>query len=172
MKRTTDSRETARIRSKSVISDKKSVESEVLRNQLARALADYDNLRKRVEEEREIWIKFSSERVIIKLLPILDAFEAAQAHLSDQGLAIAIGEFKKVFAEEGIEEIRPKVGEAFDANIHEAIEVVSGGKRGYVAELVLAGWKFEDMAAQAGGKIIRFAKVKVYGERVNKKEEL
>src|SRR3990167_7712913 len=108
---------------------KKSEESEVLRNQLARALADYDLLRKRVEEEREIWIKFSSERVIIKLLPILDAFEAAQAHLGDQGLAIAVSEFKKALSEEGIEEIRPKIGDAFDAKLHEAVDIVEGDKK-------------------------------------------
>ena len=150
--------------------------TEELKSQLARALADYDNLRKRVEEEREIWIKFSSERVIIKLLPILDAFEAAQVHLGDQGLAIAVGEFKKVLSEEGIEEIKPGVGDEFDENIHEAMEIVEGekkatgpvtdsegsltrreasGQEGKIAELVLTGWKFGD------GKIIRFAKVKV-----------
>ena len=143
---------------------KKSEESEVLRNQLARALADYDNLRKRVEEEREIWIKFSSERVIIKLLPILDAFEAAQAHLGDQGLAIAVSEFKKALSEEGIEEIRPKIGDTFDAKLHEAVDIVSppaGGKdKGKIAELVLTGWKFGD------GKIIRFARTKVFGDKI------
>jgi len=144
-------------------------QTEELKGQLARALADYDNLRKRVEDEREIWIKFSSERVIVKCLPILDAFEAAQAHLGDQGLAIAIGEFKKLLAEEEIEEIRPKMGDTFDEKFHEAVDIVNppaGGKeKGKIAELVLTGWKFRD------GKIIRFAKVKVFGDKIESEDK-
>jgi molecular chaperone GrpE len=131
-------------------------EVEETKNQLARALADYDNLRKRTELEHEIWIKFASERILVSLLPVLDNLEAALKHLEDQGLAIAIGEFKKIFAEEGLEEITPKVGEKFDHLVHEVIEAKEGGEKDTIAEVILNGWKFRD------GKVIRFAKVKVY----------
>ena len=130
-------------------------EVEEIKNQLARALADYDNLRKRTELEREIWIKFASERVLVSLLPVLDNLEAALKHLKDQGLAIAVGEFKKIFTEEGLEEIAPKVGEKFDHQIHEAIETEEGGEKNTIARVILNGWKFKD------GKVIRFAKVEV-----------
>mgnify|MGYP001578255473 CR=1 FL=1 len=136
-----------------------------LKIQLARALADYDNLRKRVDQERQVWIDFSSERVLTKLLPVLDMFEAAQNHLNDPGLAISIGEFKKILSEEGIEEIRVAKGDDFDEQLHEAVEVVEEspelveGKKGKISELVLTGWKLMDR------KVIRHAKVKVYGER-------
>lgn len=145
---------------------KKSAKDEVgnLKNQLIRALADYDNLRKRVDTEREVWVKFSTERVLLKLFPVIDILESAQEHLKDRGLAIAISEFKKIFSEEGIEEIVPKKGEEFDPQIHEAIESVQGGKKGTIAELILSGWRFKE------GKLIRVAKVKVFGD-VNKKEE-
>lgn len=139
---------------------------EELKNQLARALADYDNLRKRVESERELWIKFSGERILTKLLPVLDILESAQVHLKDQGLAIALGEFKKVFKDEGVEEIKPSVGDSFDHSVHEVVEAVSGGKRGTIAELVQVGWRFKE------GKVIRAAKVKVYDKESDKKEEL
>jgi molecular chaperone GrpE len=140
---------------------------QVLKNQLVRALADYDNLRKRVETERETWIRFSSERILVKIIPVLDAFESAQEHLKDQGLAIAINEFKKVLEEEGIEEIRPKVGDDFDEKYHEVVEVVEGKDKNKIAELILVGWKFEafgseDPLARREGRIIRFAKVKVF----------
>ena len=140
-------------------------ETEQLKNQLARALADYDNLRKRTEAEREIWAKFSAEEILIKLLPTLDIFESAQRHLNDHGLGLAIGEFKKVLSEESLVEIKPKEGDSFDPKVHEAVESVSGGKKGKVAETVIPGWKFED------GKVVRPAKVKVYGEKI-KEEEL
>lgn len=128
---------------------------------LARALADYDNLRKRSEAEKEIWVKFSSERILNKLLPILDMLESAQGHLKDNGLAISLGEFRKILQEEGLEEINPKPKDAFDHKIHEVVESIEGGKdkKGQIAETVLSGWRF------AGGPIIRFAKVKVFGDK-------
>lgn len=126
--------------------------------QLARALADYDNLRKRGEAEKEIWVKFSSERILAKLLPILDMLESAQGHLKDSGLAISLGEFRKILEEEGLEEIKPKLKDAFDHRIHEVVESIEGGKdkKGQIAETVLSGWRFAN-----GGPVIRYAKVKV-----------
>jgi molecular chaperone GrpE len=115
-----------------------------LKNQLARALADYDNLKKRVELEKEIWVKFSSERILIKMVSVLDMFESALEHVADQGLGIAISEFRKVLEEEGLEEIKPQMGEIFNENLHEAIEAVENGEKDKVAETVLAGWKFRD----------------------------
>jgi len=131
-------------------------ELEAVKGMLARALADYDNLSKRVERERQDLSKIASVGVIIRLLPVLDSLESAQVHLKDQGLAITIGEFKKVLSEEGLTEIRSKVGDEFDENTMEAIEVIEGKDKGKVAELVLAGWKFEDRT------VVRHAKVKVY----------
>jgi molecular chaperone GrpE len=140
-----------------------------LKGQLARALADYDNLRKRTEAEKEFWLKFASERVLTRLIPALDNFESALYHLKDPGLAIAIGEFKKVFEEEGLEEIRPKKDDSFDANLHEAIEMINppaGGEEGKIAELILAGWKFKE------GQVLRHAKVRVYGKPVEKNQKI
>lgn len=127
-----------------------------LKDQLARALADYDNLRKRVEVEKEGWLKFASVKITGRLLPILDNLENMLKHIQDQGLAISIVEFKKVLNEEGFKEIVPKVGEKFDENLMEAIEAVEGGEDGTIAELMLSGWISED------GQVIRHAKVKVY----------
>jgi len=123
--------------------------------QLVRALADYDNLRKRSETEKEIWIKFSSERILTKLLPILDMFESAQDHLKDGGLAIGLTEFKKILQEEGLEEIKPQKGEVFDESCQDAVGVVKGDKKddNKVSEVVLSGWKY------AGGQVIRYAKI-------------
>jgi molecular chaperone GrpE len=126
-----------------------------LKIQLARALADYDNLRKRTELEKEGWLKFASARVIGRLLPVLDNLENMQKHLEDQGLAISIIEFKKVLKEEGFGEILPKEGDSFDENKMEVIEAIAGGEKGKVAELILSGWFNEE-------QVVRHAKVKVY----------
>lgn len=141
-------------------------EVELLKNQLARTLADYDNLRKRTDEEKSLWIRFSSQRVLTALISVLDNFESAQKHLNDSGLAIAISGFKNVFFEEGLEEIIPKVGDYFNHTDFEAVDSVKtddSGKEGKVAEVVLTGWKYKDGEGLADGRqVIRHAKVRVY----------
>lgn len=134
-------------------------EVEVLKNQLARALADYDNLRKRSEEERLVWIKFSAQKFIQNLLPILDALELSLNHTKDQGLAIAVGQLKDLLKAEGLTEIRPETGDKFNEQFEEVVDVLPAstqGTAGAIAELVLSGWKYSD------GPVIRHAKVKVY----------
>lgn len=130
-------------------------ELEIVKGMLARALADYDNLSKRVDRERQDISKIASVGLVVKLLPLLDSLESAEEHLKDQGLAITIGEFKKVLSQEGLDEIRPKVGDEFDEEMMEAIEVVTGASDNKVSELILTGWKFTD------GTVVRHAKVKV-----------
>ena len=46
-----------------------------------RAKADYQNLQKKMEKEREDWIKFASESLIEELLPVAENFEQAIAHV-------------------------------------------------------------------------------------------
>lgn len=137
------------------VEEKINEEAELLKAQLLRTLADYDNLVKRVEREREVFGKVASIGVLTKLMPVLDNIENAEKHLQDPGLAICIGEFKKVFSEEGLNEISPKIGDEFDENLMEAIEVVSGTEDNKISEVVLTGWKFND------GQVVRHAKVKV-----------
>lgn len=135
--------------------DKALLEIGNLKAMLARALADYDNLSKRVEKEREVLGKLASIGVITRLLPVLDNLENAQIHLQDAGLAICIGEFKKILNEEGLIEINPKIGDNFDEHTMEAIEVTAGERDNLVSEVVLKGWKFNN------NQVARHAKVKV-----------
>lgn len=132
-------------------------QTDELKNQLARALADYDNLVKRIERERQDLEKLTSLRVILKLLPVLDNLRASLKHLNDPGLAIALKDFEEVLKSEGIEEIKIDVGSDFDHNLHEATEIVAG-KKGKIVEVVLPGWKFTN------GPVIRHTKVKVGGK--------
>ncbi|KKR29377.1 nucleotide exchange factor GrpE [Candidatus Woesebacteria bacterium RIFCSPHIGHO2_01_FULL_39_32] len=136
------------------------VEVVELKIQLARALADYDNLRKRVEREKEEIIKAGSVVLFEKLLPILDMLARAQEHLKDEGLGQVIGQLNKVLEEEGIVKINTSVGDIFDAYIHEVLEIEKTSekdKKGKIAEVLQDGWMVKD------GPIVRAVKVKVYG---------
>ncbi len=126
-----------------------------LKNQLARALADYQNLVKRVEREKEEFIKISNLRLILRLLPVLDILKQAQVHTKDAGVAITIKEFEEALKEEGIEELRVNTADKFDPDLHEVVEVVPGKENNIISEVVLPGWRF------VSGPVIRHAKVKV-----------
>lgn len=130
-------------------------ELEKVKNQLMRALADYDNLRKRIERERERIEKIASVKFAVKMLTVFDMIEEAQRHLKDSGIALTLEEFKKILEEEGIEKIEVGQGDKFDEEICEAVEVVKNGKDGKIVEVVLTGWKFNN------GPVIRPIKVKV-----------
>ena len=138
---------------------KKTEKAKHLKEQLARALADYDNLRKRVEREREDFGRLVNVRLVVRMLPVYDMLEGAQGHLNDTGIAITLEEFAKVLKEEGIEKIETKPGDKFDEEIHEAIEAddppAGGkGKESRVTKVILSGWRITD------GPIIRPVKVK------------
>ena len=142
-------------------------EVEHLKNQLARALADYDNLRKRIESEKEAWEKIAASKVVLQLLPVFDMTLEAQKHLKDAGLEIVIGEFRKSLYDLGVEEIKVEVGDEFNPLEEEVVEMVAEGADNTVAEVVQIGWKIRDesftgaLTGQAERLIIRPAKVKV-----------
>jgi len=134
------------------------LELEALKSQLARALADYDNLQKRTDRQRIELMQSASSRIVTRLLPILDMLENAQHHLADPGLAITIKEFKELLQLEGFEEMKVNVGDKFDEQNHEAIDVLetkSQDEDNTIGEVSLTGWK------QFEGQPLRVAKVKV-----------
>jgi len=119
-----------------------------------RALADYQNLEKRLDKEKNDFVNFANAELILKLLDTLANLEKAAEHLKDTGLDIAVTEFKKVLLAEGLEEIE-SLGAFFDPTTMEAVEVISGGDKNKVAEVLQKGYLFK-------GKILLPAKVKVY----------
>lgn len=123
-----------------------------LTNKWKRALADYQNLEKRIAQEKGEFAKFASATLLDKLLPILDSLEKCQAHLKDKGLSLVLSQFKKVLESEGLEEIQAE-GEEFDPQLMDAVEMVKG-KKNQVVEVVLKGYSLN-------GRVLRPAKVKV-----------
>lgn len=138
---------------------KNNQELEDIKNQLARVLADYDNLKKRHDEERLQMYKLASISVILKVFPIIDSLIEAQKHIKDSGLAIIIGQLESLARDEGFEMINLKEGDKFDENICEVIEVVETLEEkddNSVSEIVLSGWRHKD------GTVVRHVKVKVF----------
>lgn len=141
---------------------------EVLTNNWKRALADYQNLERRCDKERAEFLEYANGSLILRVLFVLDHLEKVQEYLKDDGLELAIKELKKVFTEEGLEEIEAE-GKIFNPQEMEAVEAVEGEEEGRVAEVLTKGYSLRK-------KVIRPAKVKVTREvskvsEVSKEEE-
>ncbi|MBI4059025.1 nucleotide exchange factor GrpE [Candidatus Microgenomates bacterium] len=134
-----------------------------LKIQLARALADYDNLRKRIESDRADWSKIETAKIVLRILPVFDMLNKAQEHLKDSGLELVIQDFKSALADLGVEVIAVQVGDKFNPLLEEAVQMVEDDQVNTICEVVQPGWKMKNEDF-----IIRPAKVKVFG----KKEEL
>lgn len=127
-------------------------------NNWKRERADFINYKKDELERTLSLIKHSTEKFVVKLLPILDNLYLAQKHLSDDGLSQVIKQFEDFLAKEGIEEIK-SVGEKFDPSFHEVVGEASPSealakesKSGEIVEEIQKGYKI-------GEKILRPAKV-------------
>ncbi|OGE10229.1 nucleotide exchange factor GrpE [Candidatus Curtissbacteria bacterium RIFCSPLOWO2_01_FULL_42_26] len=139
--------------------DQVSARNTQLEDMLKRTLADYQNLERRIEEERKQLSKLSSLLLIEKLLPILDNLENAQMHLSDEGLKIVIKQFKDILISEGLQEINAENAQ-FDPNFHEAVEIKEGAMDNKIVKILTKGYTID-------GKTIRPAKVVVERRSAN-----
>ncbi len=101
---------------------------DALNQQYVRLAADFDNFRKRQEQEKESLLKFGTENALTKLIEVLDNFERANKALENVDDCEKVKESfnliqKQVFdtlSSLGLEEIKA-VGEEFDPNFHEAV---------------------------------------------------
>jgi len=145
---------------------KKEEEIKTLREEAARARADYHNLRMRVERDREKDMKYAAERAVTSLLPVYENLERVTASISDKedslakGISMVEQQFMEVLNGLGLEEI-PAEGK-FDPSLHEAVmlePVAEDEKDGEIMDVFRKGYKL-------AGRVLRAAQVKV-----GKKEE-
>ena len=96
---------------------------------LARATADFQNTRKRLEADSDQRVQYANSSLIKSLLPVIDNFERALAMDPNKvdaasilkGMQIVHDQWMKVLRDQKVEEIAPQPGEPFDPNRHEAL---------------------------------------------------
>ena len=101
---------------------------DTLNNQYLRLAADFDNYRKRNEQEREALLKYGAENTLKKMLEVLDNFERGLKAIETvndcekvkECYNLAYKNFTDVLAKAGLETIKAE-GEVFDPNFHEAV---------------------------------------------------
>ncbi len=141
--------------------DAKKLEDELvnLEAQLKRALADYRNLERRVQDDATHFAHHSRAELVMKLLPVLDSLDQATSGISEteaqsgwfQGVVMAVKQLRQVLAEEGLQEV-DTLGQ-FDPNLHEAIDLKEG-ENDKILDVAQRGYALN-------GKVIRPARVVV-----------
>ncbi|WP_339753309.1 nucleotide exchange factor GrpE [uncultured Winogradskyella sp.] len=143
---------------------------EQLQNQLVlekdkfmRLFAEFENYKKRTTKERIELFKTASQDLMVSMLPVLDDFERALAHIEDdkeaeelrKGVLLIYNKLITTLEQKGLSKIEVRQGDTFNADDHEAITQIpapSEDLKGKIIDVVEHGYKL-------GEKVIRFPKV-------------
>ena len=123
-----------------------------LENQLKRALADYQNLEKRIAEEKSSWIKAANKNLLLKLLPGLDSLILAERHTQDEGVKLSIKHFLDILEQDGVRKIET-TGKDFDPNFMEAVATMPG-ENGKIIEEVRSGYTLFDQVLRPAQVVV------------------
>lgn len=134
-----------------------------LKDQLLRTMADFQNFRKRAQQDKLFTQKIATENLVRDLLPVLDNFERTVAAASQgatleslvEGVSLAHRQMMTILGQRNLERVKT-VGEPFDPEFHEAIgtEPRDDVEDGTITLELEAGYRMAD-------RTIRPARVRV-----------
>ncbi|MDR3667166.1 MAG: nucleotide exchange factor GrpE [Ignavibacteriaceae bacterium] len=139
------------------------LENEVseLKDKVLRKSAEFENYKRRTENDQLSLLTYAAESFIVKLLPIIDDFERSIKHIENtdeidslkEGMTLIYDKFIKLLDEQGVKKIESK-GKPFDVNYHEAIlqQKAENVPPHTVLDEIECGYMYKD-------KVIRHAKV-------------
>ncbi len=128
--------------------------------------ADFANYKKQEEDRKTMFSESMRERILSRFLTVMDSFNMAFANKEAwekvdlnwrKGVEYIHSQMNNVFEEYGVLEIG-KIGEAFDPNIHESLEMVTTDKKELnhtISEVIQKGYKLSD-------RVLRPARVNVF----------
>ncbi len=132
------------------------------KDKFLRLFAEFENYKRRTTKERIELYKTAGQEVIQAMLPVVDDFDRAlnefkgdKEDVHVKGMTLISNKFKETLKSKGLEEMKVKAGDAFDADQHEAITQIPAPNKklkGKIVDVVEKGYKL-------GDKIIRFPKV-------------
>lgn len=134
------------------------------KDKFLRLFAEFENYKKRTSKERMDLFKTAGQEVIVSMLPVLDDFDRAMKEISKskdkelvKGVELIQNKFKETLKSKGLQEIKIKEGDAFDAEVHDAITQIPAPNKkmkGKIIDVIEKGFTL-------GDKIIRHPKVVV-----------
>jgi len=110
----------------------KSTEQELegYKDRLLRKAAEFENYKRRVENDQFNLLRYAAESLIIKLLPVIDDFERSLIHIKDakdvdsikDGIKLVYDKLMKMLEDQGVKSI-DAVGKPFDVHYHEEKQI-------------------------------------------------
>ncbi|GAB2779156.1 nucleotide exchange factor GrpE [Salinimicrobium soli] len=132
------------------------------KDKFLRLFAEFENYKRRTSKERVEMFKTASQDVMVSMLPVLDDFDRALNEIAKakdknllKGVELIYNKFRETLRSKGLELMEVKEGDAFDADLHEAITQIpapSDKLKGKIVDVVEKGYKL-------GDRIIRYPKV-------------
>lgn len=122
---------------------------------LLRTTADFDNFKKRAAREKQDALRYATESLITKIIPVLDNFEMALAAAQNSsteglkslqdGVTMIQTQLKSALTDSGLEEV-DATGKLFDPNIHEAVSQQESADvpEGHVLQQLRKGYKIRE----------------------------
>jgi molecular chaperone GrpE len=146
-------------------------EAQKFRDNWHRAEADFQNYKRRTEQEREELRRFGNVSIIINLLPVLDDFERAFASLDSHlaglswfdGMLLIYRKLRQLLENAGVRPIETE-GQAFDPRFHEAVAHVEG-EEGKVISEVQRGYKLHDRVLRPAMVVVGKGRSQESGDR-------
>ena len=143
---------------------KAQIEATDYKDKYMRLLAEFDNMRKRYERERQELIKYAHEEVIIECLKLFDDLERSLSAFKSKegmdanlvkGLEMVFNHMKELMGSYEVKPIEVR-GKPFDHNTQEVLlqQETTEFPDGVVMEELEKGYTL-------GGRVVRTAKVKV-----------
>lgn len=139
----------------------KTEEDEAMEAKYMRLMADFQNFKRRTETEKANVYAYANEKIVLKLLEVMDNFERALDHKESaddafvQGMEMIFKQLSDVLKNSNVEEIEA-LGKEFDPNFHNAVlmEDTDEYESNTVSAVLQKGYTLN-------GKVIRPSMVKV-----------
>lgn len=141
--------------------DEEAKEDEDLNTKYLRLMADFQNYKKRTEKQKSEIHAYANEKIVLKLIEVMDNFEralgadASEEDSFKEGIEMIFKQLSDVLTDAGVKEIEAE-STVFDPNFHNAVMMEDTDKveSGMVSEVLQKGYTLN-------GKVIRPAMVKV-----------
>ncbi|EKE11719.1 MAG: GrpE protein [uncultured bacterium] len=95
-----------------------------------RCQADFENYKKRQVESQKDLLRYSTQNIVLQILPVIDNFQSSTAHIPEDqkdnpwvtGIMYIQKQLEQVLSDNGVMECEVRIGDNFDPAKHEAVE--------------------------------------------------
>ena len=143
----------------------KASQADSFKDRYLRSVADLENFRKRAARERQEAVQYANQRLMEKLIPVLDNLDMALVAVSSAqggngdalktGVEMVLGQARGVLKEAGLEEVSA-VGQVFDPTWHEAVsqQETNDVPEGQVIQQLRKGYKLQERLLRPASVIV------------------